>query len=372
MRPIFSFIVLCAAVTTAIAPCQAQGWRYDERFKTDFLTSSVDREIEVVNCNTGSREMRAIGICMRQDVADGMRNPVVLQSHRVKTDGLYNKVSRGVAAARPNRTSSSSRFTANSMSEARKTGKNYNHSTSAAGRAWRAKMAAERQESIRREQERRRQEKIRKKIADDNRAAAVTAATNARLQGETNRRIQNDYYNANEGAYLAQQRARQAHRTVGPQFKRQETSSGSDRAKLLRRQNKPRRVMYPQRQPQNTVRKPLAQVERKQLSPEQEVMLKRALMVRAELRRKKAAEKKRDEYKGIKLSDSAVSTLGKDWSSDDFKTGPLAPPVHVRSQYKEPAWLTQHKDRLELLGQPPLTTDEELQLLKEHEIYSTL
>lgn len=90
-------------------------------------------------------------------------------------------------------------------------------------------------------------------------------------------------------------------------------------------------------------------------------MLKRALMVRAELRRKNAAEKKWNEYKGIKLSDGAVSTLGKDWQSDDFKTGPLAPPP------LSPRRLAKHKDMLELLGEPPLTSEEEIRLLKEHE-----
>ena len=126
--------------------------------------------------------------------------------------------------------------------------------------------------------------------------------------------------------------------------------------------------MYPQRKPENTVRQQLAQVQRKPLSLEQSIMLKKALMVKAELRRRAAAKKAYDEYKGIKLSDNAVSTLGKDWNSGDFKTGSLAPPPLTRvRKYVEPKWLTKQKEIREMLGEPPLTSDEELWLLKEHE-----
>lgn len=354
----------------------AQGWKYSERFRTDVWTGYVDRDIEVVDCSTGPHEIRPMYQCFRQDAASGLSYGYMIKSQKTNINGLTDKVARGVAAARPKRSSSSyySSGRRSSYSTGR-AGTSYNHATSQSHIDWVHQKQAERQEAIRRAQEKKRREEIRRRIEDDNRAAAVTAATNARLQGETNRRIQKDYYNANEGAYQAQQRARQAHKIVGPQFQRKKTSN-AERAKMLRGQNKPRRIMYPRRQPQNVARKQLAQVERKQLSPQQQKMLKRALMVRAELRRKNAAERKWAEYKGIKLSDGAVSTLGKDWNSEGLTTGPLAPPpttrVSVKTKYEEPKWLTDIKNMRKMLGAPPLTSHEELQLFVEREIYPTL
>ncbi|MDE5750870.1 MAG: hypothetical protein K2H87_08925, partial [Duncaniella sp.] len=148
-----------------------------------------------------------------------------------------------------------------------------------------------------------------------------------------------DYYHAPEGARLAQQTARQAHRTVGPQFAKPQTSSAG-KARMLRGQNKPRRIMYPQRQPQNTARKTLAQVERKP-SPS-------------------TRENKPNGSKGFKLTNNSISTLGQDWKSSDFKTGPLAPPpVTAVAKFKEPEWLTREKNMREMLGEPPLTSEEE-------------
>lgn len=353
----------------AIIPIMAcaQGYRYSEEFQTGMLDPYIDRDIEIVDA-TGRHFVGPMSRCFRQDAASGLNYGYMIASQMTNTYGLHDNVARAVEAARPRRTSSSSRITASNMAEARRTGKNYNYNTSQQHIDWLNQKREQQEEARRREQERKRQEAIARKIADDNRAAATEAATNALLQVETNRRIQRDYYNANEGAYYAQMRARQAHRVVGPQFKRQ-TTSNSEKAKLLRGQNKPRRIMYPQRKPQNTARKQLAQVQRKSLSPEQGSMLKKALMARAEQRRRAAAEKRYNEYKGIKLSDHAVSTLGRDWHSDDFKTGPLAPPPVTRvSKYVEPEWLTKQKVIRELLGDPPMTSDEEFRLLKEHEL----
>lgn len=330
----------------------AQAWQYSEEFGTDFFTSQLDRKIEVVNCNTGTSEMKSIGTCMRKDVANGFSNGYVIKSKMPNLNGLNAKVARGVAASRPKRTASTGTYKYSTG----RAGTSKNHATSQEHIDW----VHQRQESIRLAQEKKREEERRRRIEDEIRVAAATAAANARLQSETDQRIQNDRYNAGQGALAARQQARQAIQVFGPRLSRSQTSA-SEKAKMLRGQNKPRHVMYPQRQPRNTARKPLAKVERRQLTPQQEIMLKRALMVRAELRRKNAAEKKWNEYKGIKLSDGAVSTLGKDWQSDDFKTGPLAPPP------LSPRRLAKHKDMLELLGEPPLTSEEEIRLLKEHE-----
>lgn len=363
MRYIHSLLLWCAVASTSMS-CYGQGWTYSDQFRTDFWTGPVDYKVETVDCSTGKHGTRNIGTCMRQDVANGLSNGTVLKQFVPKTGGLSKKIATGVAAQRPRRTSAStSRITASSMSEARRTGKNYNYSTSKQHQKWKAQKRAQQANA----QERRRQKAIQRKIADDNRAAAVTATINSQLQGDVDRRIQNDYYNAGKGAVAAQGRARDALRTVGPQYKKQQTT-GKQHAQLLKGQNKPRRVMYPQNQPKNTVRKQLPPVKRTSLNVMQETLLKKALTDSAEARQKAENEKAWNEYKGIKLSDNAVSTLGKDWNSDDFKSGPLAPPPsHPRPTYVEPEWLTKHKEMLIMLGEPPLTKDEEIWLMKQHE-----
>ena len=80
----------------------AQAWQYSEEFGTDFFTSQLDRKIEVVNCNTGTSEMKSIGTCMRKDVANGFSNGYVIKSKMPNLNGLNAKVARGVAASRPN------------------------------------------------------------------------------------------------------------------------------------------------------------------------------------------------------------------------------------------------------------------------------
>lgn len=369
MRTFLSLILICSYIGA-----NAQAWEYSKEFGTDIWLAPIEHDIKIIDCSKGRGDGLSVGRCMRQDVANYMDNPTFIKGYTTNTNGLYGKVSREVEAQRPKRTTtSSSRVTASSMSEARRTGKNYNHATSASGTAWRAQKAAERQESIRRAQERKRELERQRRIEDDRRAAIVTAETNARLQRETDQHIQRDYYNANEGAIIAQQRARQAHKTVGPQFKRQQTSN-SKQAQMLRGQNKPRRVMYPKRSPQNTSRKPLAQVKRTPTLPQQDNVLKQAVSARTDLRQKTATYKNVIIYKGIKMSDHAVSTIGSNWRSDDMKTTPLAPPPITRSKptYKEPSWLTEHKRLIEFLGDPPLTQEEELQLLKDREFLSIL
>ncbi len=325
MRNFISILFLSAALAAG-----AQGWVYSPEFGTDFWTSnpSSHPDDQFVDCNKGTRNIQSVAKCMREDGANSFSNPTILVGKEINTNGLYNKVSRKVTRA-PKKRSTSTSTAPTSAKQARKTGKNYNHQTSEAGRAWRAKKREAQLQAQREAAERKRRQELERKIADDNRAAEVTAMTNAMLQQQTNRRIASDYYHANEGAAMAQQRARQAHKLAGPQFdKNAPKSTGRDKARMLRGQNKPRRIMkYPQTQRRNTARPQLAQVQRRPLPQERAAMLKKALMVRAELRRIKKAEQTYAEYKGIKLDDGAVSTLGKDWSSETLTTPPAPSPT---------------------------------------------
>lgn len=363
MRKILNIIIFASLILLANG-VYAQSWEYSKEFGTDMWKGPVDHDVDYVNCTTGSREVMSIGICMNKDVADGFKKPSYITDINKTLDGLEDKVARGIEAQRPKRKKTSSSATGTTSNRGSgKAGTSYNHATSQSHIDWVNQKRAQQEEARRREQERKRQEAIRKKIEDDNRAAATTAATNARLQGQTNRRIQNDRYHATVGAQIAQQTARQAHRTVGPQFTKPKMSN-ANHAKMLRGQKKPRRIMYPQRQPKDTVRKLLAQVERKPQPSLRDSLIQRALKVKAELQQKKAAGGNEFAYKGIKLSDKAVSSLGKDWTSSDLKTGPLAPPPTTAVvKYKEPEWLTQEKNMREMLGEPPLTQDEEHMML---------
>ncbi|MDE5868968.1 MAG: hypothetical protein K2H18_01945, partial [Muribaculaceae bacterium] len=212
------------------------------------------------------------------------------------------------------------------------------------------------------------QEAIERKIAEDNRVARIVSETNAKLQVETNRRIQSDYYNAKEGAQLALQRAKQANQVNGPQFQRKQLT-GSQKAQILRSKNKPLQPINKTLNRRNIVRKQLPKVERKHVADEQEMMIRKAILAKySTLTNTYSKGKGQAQYKGIELSDKPISTLGKNWQSEDFKAGPLAPPpTYRRPKYVEPEWLTKHKKIIEMLGQPPLTDEEELQLLKEHE-----
>mgnify|MGYP000769885145 CR=1 FL=1 len=362
MKKTIFLLMLSVAVSAG-----AQGWVYSTELGTDVWSNQRSSDVEFVDCNTGTRSIQATATCMRRDVQYGLSNPTFITSKMTNTNGLYGKVARGVAAAQPRR---SGYTKPTSAKQARRMGKNYTHQTSDAHRQW---LEEKRERQIQAQQEaaeRKRQEELERRIADDNRAAAVTAQTNAMLQQQTDRRIARDHYHANEGAKLAQQRARQAHRRVGPQFNQANPkSTGKEKARMLRGENKPRRIMYPQTQRRNTARKQLAQVRRQTLTPERAAMLQKALMVRAELRRRKKAAQTYADYKGIKLDDNAVSTLGKDWHSDDFKTQPLAPPPVTRVEIS--------KDNLhelmmeEFFGIKPVKTDVYRQLIDE-EIISTL
>ncbi len=108
--------------------------------------------------------------------------------------------------------------------------------------------------------------------------------------------------------------------------------------------------MYPQRR--NTVRPKLQQVKRTITPGERAAMLKKALMVRAELRRQEKARKKLAQYKGFVLDDNAVSTLGKDRSTP--MTQPLAPPPLTSIPAKIKAENKRHKLIIEEMIEPTL------------------
>ncbi len=345
-----SLIVILLLSVPAVAG--AQGWVYSPELGTDVWTGNADVDVGFIDCDKGSYSPQSAAVCMMESVVGGLTNPTFVSKMKTNIDGLYDKVEAGALAARPRRSSNP-----RSASEARRKGKSYNHQTSDAHRAWLADKRERQEEAQREAEEKKRREALARKIADDNRAAAVTAQTNAMLQQQTNRRIAKDYYHANEGARQAQQRARQAHRRVGPQFAQlNPKSTGKDKAKVLRGQNKPRRIMYPKAQKRNTVRQVLPQVQHRKLTPDRVAMLRKALMVRAELKRRSKAAQEYAAYKGIKLDDGAMSTLGKDWHSDDFKTGPLAPPPATRV-YVTNEEIHQAMAR-EFIDTPPVTTRE--------------
>ena len=323
MRKLF----LMLAMALGAGAAQAE-WYYSEEFHTDFWRDSPADDkstaVQYVDCN-GLRSMQVAQQCMRQDWMTHGVNLTMVKGHAVNTSGLRGKVAARVAASRPG-----------SGSQKGRAGTSYNYQTSDAHQRW-VQQKWERQEAARQaDAEKKRQAAIAQKIADDNRAAAVEAATNAALQQRTNQAIARDYYNANEGAAAAQQRARRAVRRVGPQYAAQRPrSTGAAKARTLRGQNKPRRVMHPQRR--NTARPALPAVQRRPcIDPERAAMIRKALFVREELRRKAAqerlAQKRREAqrramaYKGFTLDPNAVPTTGNDWDSPDVGPGPLAPP----------------------------------------------
>lgn len=300
----------------------AQGWTYSEEFGTDFWTGSLD--VKFVDTNKGRMSVLEAGNRMREEaIYGGFVNPTLVKGYSTNTSDIYAKVSAQAQKSSPQRTSYNTKPT--SSAQARRMGKNYNYQTTDEAREWIANRQQQIQEAREREAERKRQEELARKIADDNRAAAVTAQTNALLQAQTNRRIERDHYHANEGAYAAQQRAHQAYHRTGPQFNRNK-SMPKNKAQMLRGQAKPRRVMYPQTQKRNIARKQLAQVQRRPLPSNCVQSLKKATRTRTEFTTRKNTKGKHVNYVGFVLDENAVPTTGRDWQSDDLKQPPLPPP----------------------------------------------
>lgn len=238
------------------------------------------------------------------------------------TNDLYNKVAKAAAAQRP-KSSSSTKGKVGS----------YNYQTSDAHLQWLANKRERDAQARREAAERKRLEDMQKKIVDDNHAASVEAATNARLQGETNRRIASDQWHATQGAALAQQRARDAHKLSGPQFAQNKPSlSASQKASTLRSGNRVRQATTPARR--NVKRQVLPPVKRTGFtgaSPRSQ--LEHAL---AELKKKQQREAalasnqapsqpatgKEVTVGGTRfvLSGHATSSLGQDWETISFTT----------------------------------------------------
>ena len=301
------FIVLIVSLC-----CSAQEWQYSEEFNTDFWTGYSDMTKDYVDCSGKSMNAMDAFVCTKKH---GIGS-VVHKSAIYGTSGLYNKVAAAVEAQRPKKS-----IGATSKS---KTG-TYNYQTSDSHIQW----LADRNRSIQEAKEQEAERKRREKYEDDMRAAQAEAQANAVLQVETNRRIRNDRWNATEGAALAQQRVKSSIKTRGPQVSGKHSQmTAQQRAGLLRRQNKPRRIMA-NNTPRNQVRTTLAPVRRTAISTQkQRDMLRRAMFAKAQQRKNKRNGKV-VEVGGTKffLSDNATSTLGQDWTSDDFKPLPPPPPA---------------------------------------------
>ena len=295
-----------------------------------------------IDCNAGSRDVMMVQRCMTRDFinnnpSDRTRGVDLTTYTYMKPDntsGLYGKVARGVASQRPKRNGSSAK-----SSGSRGVG-SYNYNTSDAHIRWQRDRQAQINAAREKAAHEKKMRELQKKIADDNRAAAVTAQTNAALQAQTDARIQRDRWHASEGAALAQQRARQALVVQGPQFdKMKPQSTGTQQASRLRGANKPRRVMATGN---NTARKPMPAVQRSHsLSQQQREELRQAIRNRMEKQRQlrlavagkqKVAPKKTpaayyDNNGRLVLDKHAHSSLGKDWHSESFTPLPAPPPV---------------------------------------------
>ena len=245
------------------------------------------------------------------------------------TSGLYGKVAQSAAKQRPTKKSSSS-------SKGRVG--SYSHQTSDAHLQWLANKREQEAEARNRAAQRRREEERQRRIADDNRAAAVEAATNARLQGETNRRIASDQWHATQGAVLAQQRARKAHKLTGPQFaQNNQTMTAQQKAATLRRGNRVRKtgsivkrnvarqILPPVKRTGFTGSAPRSQLEHALAGLKKRQQSQAALMSgQVSVQPVKGKEIKVGGTRFV-LSDHATSSLGQDWETVTLTTPPIPP-----------------------------------------------
>jgi hypothetical protein len=356
-------IVLAAIFILGAISAMAQEWKYSEEFKTDFWTNQ-DKGMDFVDCNGIKYDAWNALYCTRKN---GIGSVVRIGSEP-KTSGLYDKVARGVAAQRPRNGHSS---TTSSRSGSVGT---HNYNTSDSHIEWmhnrQAQIQAAREEAYRKKK----MEEQQRKIAEDNRAQAVTAQTNAMLQPRTNARIQRDHWHASQGAAIAQLRARKSMVKVGPNFdKMKPKSTGSQQAARLRGSNKPRRFMAANNI-RNTVRKPLTEVQRPNSSPVQKIKkLQQALHSKQQyqqnarqavvVKKNGTAQKKSTAAHYSKngmlvLDEHAYSSLGKDWNGDGFK--PLPPPPAPVTKIKRKMTQEEYHNLIviEMIEQRPLTPSE--------------
>lgn len=297
-------LILTAAICLGTIMASGQG------LNDGYFGLFTDVHNPEIDCNTGLRDDMMVQRCLTKDFIsddpnDSTRGADLTTYTYIKpvnTSGLYGNVARGVAAQRLRRNGSSAK-----SSSTRSVGTN-NYNTSDAHIQWARNRQAQIQAAREEAAYKRRMEEMQKKIADDNRAAAVTAQTNAALQGQTDARIQRDRWHATEGAAKAQQRARQAVVVQGPQFdKMKPQSTGSQQASRLRGANKPRRFMAPQNtNARNTSRKPMPAVQRNHtLSPQQRQELRQAILNRREQQRQKRLAIAESQKSGSKKSPAA-------------------------------------------------------------------
>lgn len=349
---------LAVMLSLGILSATAQGWVYSEEFGTDFW-GNPELEKDFIDCRNGDRGDRIDAMQALQNTRKYGMYSVIRTGNHVNSSDIYNRVARGVAAQSSKRSSSSA------SSGSRRVGtKNYN--TSDAHIEW----VRNRQAQIQAAREKDAHEKRMKQIAEDNRAAAITAQTNAMLQTQTNARIQRDQWHASQGAALAQQRARQAVVVQGPQFNNMKPrSTGSQQASRLRGANKPRRFMT-EPKARNTVRKPMPSVQRhSQITEQQRQELQQAIRERRErqhaLREAMAQRKKAQTSKSpaayyttqgrLILDEHAYSSLGRDWGTIDLDPLPSPPPIKRKMTAEEYHRLV----TIEIIEQRPLTPAEE-------------
>ncbi len=367
-----------------------------------------------VDCSTGVHEDMMVQRCMTRDFinndpTDPTRGADLTTYTYVKpvnTSGLYGKVAAVARRSRPRNGSSAKSSNTRSVGS-------YNYNTSDAHIQWARNRQAQIQAAREEAAYKKRMEDLQRKIADDDRAATVTAQTNARLQVQTDARIQRDRWHATEGAAQAQQRARRAVVPQGPQFdKMKSQSTGPQQASRLRGTNKPRRFMAPHTA-RNTVRKPMPAVQRcHTISTQQREELRQAILGRREkqLRQRLAGDEKRgavskkspvayyndkgqlvlDEHAysslgqggnngkpipssptkqspgtyytkngRLVLDEHAHSSLGQDWRSDDLK--PLPPPPAPVTRVRRKMTQEEYHNLIviEMLDQRPLTPAEQ-------------
>lgn len=337
-----------------------------------------------IDCNDGRHDALVVPRCMARDfIKQDKKRGIDLTTYTYvkpdNTSGLYNKVARGVAAQRP-RSGSSAK-----SSNTRKVG-SYNYNTSDAHINWMRNRQEQIQAANEEAARRKRWKEMQQRIAEDNRAADVTAQTNAALQAQTNARIARDNWHATEGAALAQQRARQAMVKQGPQFdKMKPQSTGSQQASRLRGTNKPRRTLTYNPRPRNTARRVLPQVQRKApvLSAHEQQLRQKHMQQALELRKKRQIQARQlavnvakmelqsrpqpsrilisqEKSKGwnsgkpLVLSEHATSTLGQDWNTES-----LTPKYAPSTKRKMTAEERHNLIVIEMIDQRPLTPAEE-------------
>lgn len=307
-----NLLLIIGFISTVI--CFAQGWQYSSEFNTDVWTGYSDMSKDYIDCSGKSMNAMDAYVCTKKYGIEAVQHKNV---HSVT--GLSGKVAAGVKAQRPKNS--------RSIPSKGKTG-SYNYQTSDAHRKWVADRNRSIQEAKNRQIEHDRQEKY----EEDMRAAQAEAQANATLQVETNRRVQNDRWNANQGAALALQRANNSIRPRGPQVSaRNNRMTAQQRVGLLKRQNKPRRIMG-NNTPRNKVRPVLAPIRRTAVSTQQQRdMLHRAILAKAhqtkQMQNQRAGKVVRVGGTKFFLSDHATSTLGQDWTSEDLKPLPAPPPA---------------------------------------------